>query len=508
MAGTRLTLGSRFVKTRIVRVDTNLNVTLAIAIAIIAIAVRFIDINQPFVDEWSWRQSDVASIARNYLRNGFRFAHPQIDWAGDQPGYVGTEFPVLPFIAAICYKFAGVHEWIGRVQSVIFFAASLPFFFLLTRQVFGATAATWALFFYSFAPLNVMAGRCFMPDVPSLGLLISGLYFFLRWVDSDEAKQLLAYAILISLSVLIKLPNVLIAAPLAYLTWQRFGGSMFRHRSVWIFAAITILPSAAWYWHGYQTAQKFYPHHWFGAGGIQLMAASWYWKIAMETLTSSLTPLLVLLAAVGLLVAKPVSRARLFYTWFAVMILFVVVAGYGNRHPWYRLPLVPIAAAFAGATCAWMAARFSRQRLVLTAGTIALTLLFGGLSYYYAKQFYHESAADLRLLGLELHRITPEKSLIVAANYGDPTVFYYAERKGWHFSERGAIYNGHPAGNAEAIADLAALRGRGATHFVVYTGTFWWLNYYKEFARHLTATSELVERTPQFGIYKLDSGAP
>src|SRR5438045_4693555 len=92
-----------------------------------------------------------------------------------------------------------------------------------------------------------------------------------------------------------------------------------------------------------------------------------------------------------------------------------------------------------------MSARFSRQRLVLTAGTIALTLLFGGLSYYYAKQFYHESASELRLLGLELDRITPEKSLIIAANYGDPTVFYYAERRVWHFSERGAIYNGHTA---------------------------------------------------------------
>src|SRR2546430_7101088 len=143
---------------------------LAITLSILAVAVRLILIDQPYIDRWSWRQSDVASIARNFEENGFHFAHPQIDWAGDAPGYVGTEFPVLPFIAAICYKFAGVHEWIGRVQSVVFFAASLPFFFLLTRQVFGATAATWALFFYGFAPLNIMAGPCFMPGVPSLAL--------------------------------------------------------------------------------------------------------------------------------------------------------------------------------------------------------------------------------------------------------------------------------------------------------------------------------------------------
>src|SRR5215475_7925222 len=73
-----------------------------IAIWVLAVAVRVILINQPYVDYWSWRQSDVAAIARNFLENGFRFAYPQIDWAGDSAGYVGTEFPILPFIAAIC----------------------------------------------------------------------------------------------------------------------------------------------------------------------------------------------------------------------------------------------------------------------------------------------------------------------------------------------------------------------------------------------------------------------
>src|SRR6266513_5493119 len=104
------------------------------AICVLAVAARLILINQPYVDHWSWRQSDVAAIAHNFSQRGFHFAYPQIDWAGDATGYVGTEFPILPFLAAICYKFAGIHEWIGRSQSVIFFAISLPFFFLLVRE--------------------------------------------------------------------------------------------------------------------------------------------------------------------------------------------------------------------------------------------------------------------------------------------------------------------------------------------------------------------------------------
>ena len=159
---------------------------LAITLSIFAVAARLILIDQPYVDRWSWRQSDVAAIARNFEQNGFHFAYPQIDWAGNAPGYVGTEFPILPFVAAICYKFAGAHEWIGRVQTAVFFAASLPFFFLFVREIFDRTVAMWATFFYSFAPLNVFAGRSFMPDVPSLSLALIGLYFFLRWIDNEK----------------------------------------------------------------------------------------------------------------------------------------------------------------------------------------------------------------------------------------------------------------------------------------------------------------------------------
>jgi hypothetical protein len=65
---------------------------------IVCVAGRFWRIDAPFDDRWSWRQSDVAAIARNYFENGFHFADPQIDWVGGEPRFVGTEFPLLPCI--------------------------------------------------------------------------------------------------------------------------------------------------------------------------------------------------------------------------------------------------------------------------------------------------------------------------------------------------------------------------------------------------------------------------
>ena len=139
-ACTRLTLTGRFVKTRCV----SRGKWMVLFIVVAALVVRLIGIDQPFIDPWSWRQSDVAAIARNFLENGFHFTRPQIDWAGDQPGYVGTEFPILPFTAALVYRSAGVQEWIGRIQGVLLFVAALPFFFGLVRRIFGEVVAGWA----------------------------------------------------------------------------------------------------------------------------------------------------------------------------------------------------------------------------------------------------------------------------------------------------------------------------------------------------------------------------
>src|SRR6266403_4091994 len=199
----------------------------------------------------------------------------------------------------------------------------------------------------------------FMPDMPSLALSIIGLYFFQRWIEESarespaRSTSFFVAAIAISLSILIKLPSILIGAPLACLAFQRFSipplrlGAAFRNLSLWSFGALALLPSALWYGHAYQIALQFYPHHFFGAGGVQIMSAAWYLKIVKQIVTSTLTPFVFNLGSVGVLVTRtcpdrqtdgsiprPRDAARTFRWWLAAMILFIVIVGYGNRHQW------------------------------------------------------------------------------------------------------------------------------------------------------------------------------
>jgi hypothetical protein len=326
-------------------------------------------------------------------------------------------------------------------------------------------------------------------------------------------------AIAISLSLLIKITSIVIVAPLIYLAVAEGGDLGSGRRSdtegsrgqrprlqVILFAAIALLPSAIWYWHAHEIAQKFYPHHFFGAGGIRIESFSWYWQIAQQTLVSSLTPLLSLMALIGLLVAPRSKYSRLFHWWLVAMFFFVIFLGYGNRHRWYQLPLVPIAAAFAGVACAFVGSKIS-SRAIAVILSILLVSSFTTLALWYVQPFYQSSAAQLRDAGLELKKATAPDALIVAADMGDPTIFYYAERKGWHFPENDAIYNGTPDDSEQAIENLERLRRRRATHFVFTSNTFWWMQSYPEFLGHLSKHATLIEATPEFKIYKLITAA-
>lgn len=492
-----------FVKTRVVADSNKMATRLAWTIGLLAIALRFLAITQPFIDSWSWRESDVAAIARNFFENGFHFSYPQIDWAADAAGFVGTEFPLLPFCVALFYKFAGVHEWFGRVETVLFFAASLPLFYLLVRRVFNESVALWALVFYSFAPLCIAASRSFMPDFPSLSLSLAGLYFFLRWCDDErrEADWLLA-SVALSLAILIKGTSAIIGLPLLYLSWQRFRLSLVRQMRLWILAVIALLPAVIWYWHARQVAADYYPNHFFGGGGFAIMQPAWYGGIFWRVFTETLTPLVSLLALVGIFIFPPGKYSRLFHWWFVAMILFVFCIGYGNRHPWYQLPLVPIAAVFAALACTELLRRMN-PRVVRQTFTMAIVVVFAALTVGYRPVYYAPASEDLYELALRIKATTPADARIVAADGGDPTVFYYAHRKGWHFLEKNGIWNNVPRDSAEAIANLEQLRSRGAAYVVFPYRARWWLDYYEEFRDYLNTNAQPVEITPRFAIYRL-----
>src|SRR5437016_6246411 len=69
-------------------------IKLVATMSIFAVAARLVLVNQQYIDHWSWRQSDVATIARNFSENGFPFAYPQISWRGSHCHFIGAAYQI------------------------------------------------------------------------------------------------------------------------------------------------------------------------------------------------------------------------------------------------------------------------------------------------------------------------------------------------------------------------------------------------------------------------------
>jgi hypothetical protein len=451
------------------------------------------------VDEWRWRQSDTATVARNFYLHGYRILHPQINWAGSAPGYVGTEFQLITFLAALLYSAVGIHEWVGRAISLIFYVSSVPFYYLLVRRVSSERAAFIALGIYTITPLGIFASRCFMPDIPSLCFSMMALYWFTKWLDRPTSGSwLMAAGLAASLAILVKPTAIIFGLPLLYMAWTKLGARLLGRLQLWIFAALALVPPVAWYVYAYFISVSNPPYHMFGGDGVKFMNCAFYWKIVVMTATMTLTPVLFASTLVGAFFRPKKEYSYVFHWWLVAILIFTVIVGYGNRHEWYRLVLVPVAAALTAIVWDSILGRAPK-----TAGIGLLALYFGGLawlSFVWIKPKYDPWGQPLYEVGNELNRIAPPNALVIIADSGDPTAIFYSQRKGWHFLQNFGI----PAKNSDhAVQELERLRSAGGQYLAFTRYTFWWLDYYKEFRAHLDARYKRIRETPDYVIYDL-----
>ena len=109
------------------------------AVALGGVAVRVVNLTQPFIDAWGWRQADVAQIAESLYRRGYNPFFTTVRDSGPELTRVVTEFPLLPFLAALIYPVTGEQEWVGRGITVAFWALSVPFFFTIVKARVGVS---------------------------------------------------------------------------------------------------------------------------------------------------------------------------------------------------------------------------------------------------------------------------------------------------------------------------------------------------------------------------------
>jgi hypothetical protein len=426
-----------------------------LALMIFALTCWLFNVNSPLLDHHSWRQTDTAAIARNFYYNGFNILYPQVDTGGAGPGYVETEFQLVPFIIAIFYKILGVHEYVARLVIIAFSMGSVYLLYKLCRAYFDRNTAIFGTLFFVISPLELFFGRAVMPDSAMIFFSIGSLYFFDKWTRDEEWSSFLLSLICTTLAFLVKIPSLYLGLPLLYLAYTKYGKSLLLEPKLYLFAVLALLPPAAWYYHAHTVLAQYATVGIWDVGSGKwanaqiLLNKELYIMLFYRLATVVFTPLGLILFIYGLSLR---TKAYLFHIWLLAVLIYFLVVAYGNfAHDYYQRPLVPVGAVFVGRA---LSAIYEERR---TAAWALMALIFIS-AVYIAAPFYNINTIALEA-GAATDMITERSALIITTESetgSNPNLLYYSGRKGW--SLPGALWSPER---------IESLRGEGAGYLLV-----------------------------------------
>lgn len=408
--------------------------------------VRLLHVSSPLMDTHSWRQTQTAMFARNFYRNGMNIFKPQIDWDGEKPGYIESEFQLYPYIVALFYKLFGVNEMYGRLVAALFSAGAMLLMYLFSRLFLDVWGAWLALFFFVVSPLNVFFSRAFMPDSTMLFFSVGTVYFFTRWAMEDKMKWLWISCAFAVFSFLVKIPSAHIGFALFYLAMAKYSWGMFSKKYLWGYLVLVLGIPALWYYYAHQLGKQsgLTENIWSIGQDKWGNAAVWkdpyFYTVMLNRISFGIvTRAGILLALFGFLFGIRRRFEGVVYAWAASVILYFYVVAYGNMvHSYYQLPLVPAASFFAAKGCMNLYEAF-KNNFVFKLKEILVGLIVAFLAYCAYASYRDISPAyrlNLNMLAAayETNKLTPPDTLIIACDGSFPEVLYYSDRKGWHIN--------------------------------------------------------------------------
>lgn len=434
----------------------------------VAVALRLLYITAPLLDAHRWRQVDTASIARTFYEERFNPFKPEVNWGGAH-GAVESEFPLLPALAALLYTVFGPDEMWGRLVVVVFSLGSVWLTYVLGRQLLDHAGGLAAATLVAVSPAAVFYGRAFMPDSLMICFSLAALVGFVQHARTGATLPLIAGSCALGLTVLVKLPGILVLAPVAAVLWHVRGWQAVGDRRLWLAVAVPVAVATAWYWHAYQIyldtgltfgvigTTKTYPafvatSQWTTAfskwSSVELLTSTPLYDLMLSRLYFlHLTPPGFALALVGLLLWRAQAWRVVVDSWLAAMVAFILVAGAGHMgHDYYQLPLVPIFALYFAAAARplfdadWIAATVG-PGLAPRVGVALVVWAVAAMSFWYSgviARHFRPAAQDVRILkaGEAIQQGLGEPGLIVVVDdYGvnSPMLLYFAHAKGWSF---------------------------------------------------------------------------
>lgn len=413
-----------------------------------AFIMRLYGFTNPVLDWHSWRQVDTSSVSRNFVTHGFTVLHPTfhdlskgVSLLDNPNGYRFVEFPFYNVLQAgsfVLFKHFTLEEW-GRLVSIFASLITVVFLYLFVEKYISVRAGLLVAMFFAFAPYSIYYSRTLLPDTLMVTFMISGLYFFDRWVDKTANVSFYILSLLLTACAILMKPFVLFFA-LSYLviSWNKFGKGFLKRKELWLFLIIAITPFALWRIWMEQYPQGIPQSNWlFNGTGIRFKGAFFQWLFADRIAGLILGYFGLPFVVIGIL-SKIKKEGLLFLSMIISSFLYVSVIATGNvQHDYYQILIFPTIAILFVKGADFILERGDLFNKYTSYITVAVSILFMfAFSWYQIRTYYSLQHIDAYSVGQIADQILPKNAKVVAPFGGDTSFLYYVNRQGWPVVDR------------------------------------------------------------------------
>lgn len=378
----------------------------------------------------NWRQTTVTMVARNFTEENANILYPRIDIAGEKTGITGMEFPILNYLIYLVSLVFGYEHWYGRLINLIFSSIGIWYFFRLIKFKFNETVAFNSSIVLLFS-IWYTYSRKIMPDTFSMSLMIAGMYYALKYLDTGKIIQCLTSIVLISIGTLAKLPSAFILILLALPILQT---PVFEKRKIILSVSIVasmLLP--VWYyfkWVPYLTEHYGFEHFFMGktllTGTRELIE---HWQITLGRFYDTAIKYIgFAMLLFGLFKAYKLKEKRYLYIAGLGFLGFLPIMLKGGfnfyHHSYYMVPFVPVMALISGYGISQVPGKY---------GSVIVLFAIGIEGFFNHIDDFRIKSHMKPILSLEtvMNKHSNKKDLILINSGEFPTAMYFAHRKGW-----------------------------------------------------------------------------
>lgn len=417
-----------------------------ILVCLLAFGLRLYRLNNPPLDWHAHRQSDTASVTREYIKRGITLQTiftPTFHDVGNiqsgqdnLEGYRMVEWPWPNLLTAqllIWFSFLPL-EATSRMLAALFSLISVISLYLIGNRYSGRFVGLFAAGSFAVSPYIVYYSRAILPEPFMVATLLLAILTFDHWLKTLKIRWYLISLLCLTLALLLK-PFILFMAPvflvMIYL-WHHH--LQIKHYLLIGIYGSALVPLILWRIWMQNFPSGIPASEWlFNSNGIRLRPA-WFRWLGWERIGKLMLGVIGFLPLIFGFVRLSKKELWFYGSWWLGVVLYLIVIATGNvQHDYYQYLITPILCLTVARGLIVIQRGLGRHlHPILSWVAVALIASIMAIgSWQWVKGYFNVNHWQFVRAGEVVARLTPEEALVIAPQFGDTQLLYQTQRRGW-----------------------------------------------------------------------------